>query len=99
VGQFVAVYPVCEDSFSEYVVVKPCRTHERVYMRLDTHSYDFTYVYNYLFKEYDICFPLTDFKTGMLRLMNVTPSQLHPNSWASLSFLSYFVINLVLNPQ
>jgi len=82
VGQFVAVYPVCEDPFVEYAVVKPCRAHECIYMKPAPDSYDFTYVYDYLFKEYNVTFPLTDFEAGMLTLMNIAPSQLHPNYWA-----------------
>jgi len=82
VGRFVAVYPVCEDSFVEYALVGPCRTRERMYMRPGPNSYDFIYVYDYMFKEYDMRFPLTNFEVSMLRLMNIAPSQLHPNSWA-----------------
>jgi len=29
VGQFVVVYPVCEDAFVEHALVAPCRTRER----------------------------------------------------------------------
>ena len=80
VGQFVAVYPVCEDPFVKYGVVKPCRARKRIYMKPTPDSYDFTYVYDYLFKEYNITFPLTDFEAGMSNLMNIASSQLHPNS-------------------
>jgi len=82
VGQFVVVHPVCEDPFVEYAVVKPCRARERIYMKPSPDNYDFTYVYDYLFKEYNVTFPLIDFEAGMLTLINIAPSQLHPNSWA-----------------
>jgi len=58
-------------------------------MKLKPDSYDFTYVYEFLFKEYQINFSLSDFEAGMLTIMNIAPSQLHPNSWA---FLKCFEI-------
>jgi len=99
VGQFVAVYPVCEDSFVEYVLVAPCRTRERVYMRPGPNSYDFIYVYDYMFKEYDMRFPFTNFEEGMLRLMNIGPSQLHPNSWAFVRCFDLLCDQLGLEPS
>jgi len=78
--QFVSVYSVCEDSILDYAVAKPCRARERVYMKPRTDSYNFSYVYEYMFKEYSMTFPLTDFEAGMLILMNIALSQLHPNS-------------------
>ena len=78
------MYPPCEDSVAEYALARPCGAHERVYMKPRLNSNDFVYVYDYLFKEYNITSPLIDFETGMLNLMNIAPSQLHPNSWAFL---------------
>jgi len=43
----------------------------------------------YSFKDFDIYFPLSKFESQMLTMMNVEPSQLHPNSWA---ILRYFQI-------
>jgi len=82
--QFVFVYPVCEDSLMDYAVAKPCRARERVYMKPRADNYDFSYVYEFMFKEYSMTFPLTNFEAGMLSLMNIAPSQLHPNNWAFL---------------
>jgi len=42
----------------------------------------FTYVYEYIFKELGVTFPLTPFECGMLTVMNIAPGQLHPNNWA-----------------
>jgi len=87
VDAFVFVYTVCDEFVADYVVARPCRANERVYMKPRPDSYDFTYVYEYLFKEYNITFQLTDFEAGMLNVMNIPPSQLHPNS---LTFLKCF---------
>lgn len=82
--KFVFEYISCVDFVVDHVVARPCKAHERVYMKPKPDGYDFIYVYEYSFKEYDITFPLTDFEAGMLTLMNIAPSQLHPNSWAFL---------------
>jgi len=74
--QFVSVIPVCEDLVLDYAVAKPCRARERVYMKPRVDSYDFSYVYEFMFREYSMTFPLTDFEAGMLSLMNISPSQL-----------------------
>jgi len=84
VDQFVFVYPSCEDSIVEHALARPYKAHERVYMKPRLDSHDFVYVYDYLFKEYNITFSLTDFEADMLNLMNIAPSQLHPNKWAFL---------------
>jgi len=95
----VAVYPVCENPFVEYAIVKLCRARKRVYMKPTPDSYDFTYVYDYLFKEYHITFPLTDFEAGMLNLMNIIPSQLRPNSWAFVKCFELLCDQLGLDPS
>jgi len=97
--QFVSVYPILEDSVLDYAVAKPCRSWERVYMKPRTDDYDFSYVYEYMFKEYSMTFPLTDFEAGMLSLMNIAPSQLHPNSWAFLRCFELVCSHLGFEPS
>jgi len=84
VNNFTSFYDVCDDSVVEYSTTRSCRADERVYMKPKPDSYDFIYVYEYVFMEYGITFPLTNFETRMLTIMNIAPSQLHPNSWAFL---------------
>jgi len=50
---------------------------------------DFTFVYEYFFKEFDISFLLSAFECRMLMMINVALSQLHPNSSA---FLKAFLV-------
>jgi len=64
-------------------------------MKPRTDSYDFSYVYKYMFKEYSMTFPLTDFEAGM----NIAPSQLHPNSWAFLRCLELVCSHLGFEPS
>jgi len=48
------------------------------------HSHDFFYMYSTLVTNLHVCLPLDDFTMGVLRVLNMAPNQLHPNSWASL---------------
>jgi len=43
-------------------------------MKPKSNSYEFTYVHDFLFKELDVTFPLTDFKEQMLTIKNVATS-------------------------
>jgi len=49
-----------------------------------TDTDDYTYVYKYMFKTYYMQLPFSNFECSMLTIMDVAPSQLHPNSWAFL---------------
>ena len=44
----------------------------------------FFYMYMCHFSELHVRLPLDDFAMGILRALNVAPTQLHPNSWAYL---------------
>lgn len=68
-------------------------------MKPKPNSYDFTHVYEFLFKEYDISFPLTDFEAGILMTMDIAPSQLHPRSLAYLKCFEIFCSHLDLEPS
>lgn len=96
--QFVSVCPICDDLVVNHVMGKACRAYEWVYMKPRPDNYDFTYIYEFLFKEYHMTFPLTDFEAGMLNLINVAPSQLHPNSWAFLRCFELLCHHLNFEP-
>ena len=74
VDRFVYVYTICHEFVANYAMARPCKAYERVYMKPKPDSYDFIYVYEFLFKEYDITFPLTNFEAGMLTVMNIALS-------------------------
>jgi len=44
----------------------------------------FFFVYASLFSDFHVFLPFDDFTTSVLQTLNVAPSQLHPNTWASL---------------
>lgn len=99
VEAFYSIYAVYDESVAQYDMARLCKASKKVYMKPKPDSYDFTYVYDFLFKEYGITFPLTEFEAGMLTLMNIAPSQLHPNSWAFLKCFELLCRHLDFEPS
>jgi len=99
VTNFVSVFDIYDELVVDYVVARSCKADERVYMKPRLDRYDFVYVYEYLFKEYDITFPLTNFEAGMLSVMNIALSQLYLNSWAFLKCFELLCRHLGFKPS
>ncbi|QCE11731.1 hypothetical protein DEO72_LG10g2967 [Vigna unguiculata] len=58
----------------------------------------FFYMYMYHFSQLHVRLPLDDFTMGVLRALNVAPTQLHPNSWAYLQAFCILCKSLYLEP-
>jgi len=65
------------------------------------HSHYFFYMYSALISNLQVCLPFYDSTMGVLRVLNVEPSHLYPNSWASLQafLLICRVFHLKFFPQ
>jgi len=59
---------------------------------------DFFYVYSCMFVKLHVRLPFDNFTMGVLRLLNVAPTQLHPNSWGSLQAFRLLCRTLLLEP-
>ena len=59
---------------------------------------DFFYVYSCMFVKLHVRLPFDEFTIGVLRLLNVAPTQLHPNSWGSLQAFRLLCKALTLEP-
>jgi len=59
----------------------------------------FIYFYACFFSDLYIRFPLNDFQMGVLNFLNIAPTQLHPNSWASIQAFSFLCKLLSLSPS
>jgi len=59
---------------------------------------DFFYMYACMFTKLHVRLPLDEFTMGILRLLNVAPTQLHPNSWGSLQAFRLICKALYLTP-
>jgi len=61
-----------------------CTSIDNVCHGREDHDHDFFYIYRCLFTDSHVRLPFDEFTMGVLRILNVAPTQLHPNSWASL---------------
>jgi len=61
-----------------------CTPMDNVCHGREGHDHDFFYIYPCLFIDSHLRLSFDDFTMGVLRTLNVVPTQLHPNSWASL---------------
>ncbi|QCD78931.1 hypothetical protein DEO72_LG1g2567 [Vigna unguiculata] len=59
----------------------------------------FFYMYMCHFSQLHVRLPLDDFTMGVLRELNVAPTQLHPNSWAYLQAFHVLCQSLYLRPS
>ncbi|QCE10200.1 hypothetical protein DEO72_LG10g1426 [Vigna unguiculata] len=59
----------------------------------------FFYMYMCHFSQLHVRLPLDDFTMGVLRALNVAPTQLHPNSWAYLQAFRILCQSLYLEPS
>jgi len=59
----------------------------------------FFYMYTCHFSQLHVRLPFDDFTMGVLRALNVAPTQLHPNSWAYLQAFYVLCQSLYLEPS
>jgi len=69
---------------TEELAVDICGVTDQVCHGRENAPHDFFYVYSTLFSHLYVSFPFDDFTMSILRILNVAPTQLHPNSWAIL---------------
>jgi len=69
---------------TDAIVANICGIIDRVCQGRENASHDFFFVYNTFFVDLHITLPFDDFTMGVLRTLNVAPTQLHPNSWVAL---------------
>ncbi|KOM58056.1 hypothetical protein LR48_Vigan11g108900 [Vigna angularis] len=62
------------------------------------YPYDFFYVYATMFKDLKVLLPFTDFQMGVLKTLNLAPTQLHPNGWAFMQAFVAICSGLALKP-
>ncbi|KOM41485.1 hypothetical protein LR48_Vigan04g168300 [Vigna angularis] len=75
-----------------------CQMTERVCHGRGNYPTDFFYVYATMFKDLKVLLPFSDFQMGILRMLNVAPTQLHPNGWAFKQAFSAICTGLALRP-
>jgi len=85
VTKFLAKHPVLKaGGHSHYFNVLPCEPTESVCLGRSGTGPPFFYMYICLFSDLYVSLPFDKFTMGVLRALNVAPTQIHPNTWASL---------------
>ena len=83
---FLAVHKnfLALDCPTEALSVDICGVTDRVCHGRENAPHDFFFVYSTFFSHLHMSFPFDDFTVNVLKILNVAPTQLHPNSWAIL---------------
>jgi len=65
----------------------------------ESHNCEFFYFYECYFTNLHVRFPLNEFQMGVLKYLNIAPTQLHPNGWDSMQAFSILGKFLSLSPS
>jgi len=85
VAEFLDKVPVLRASTEESLLAfGPCSLEDRVCRERSSIEPPFFFMYSYLFSDLHVSLPFDAFMVGVLRTLNVAPSQLHPNTWVSM---------------
>ena len=85
VAKFLAKHLVLKaGGHSQYFSILPCEATESVCLGWSGTGPPFFYMYMCLFSDLHDSLPFDEFTMGVLRALNVAPTQIHLNTWASL---------------
>jgi len=100
VNTYVVVVPMFTiGKTSTELFAEHCMPIDNVCHGREGHNNDFFYIYPCLFTDSHVCLPFDEFTIGVLRTLNVAPTQLHPNSWASLQAFQLLAEMFRLRPS
>ena len=102
VSKFLDKCPVLKaDGHSSFFSVHPCPSIESVCMGRPGIDPPFFYLYVYLFPDLHVSLPFDEFTMGVLWSLYVDPTQIHPNTWASIQAFRLLcdVLRLHLSPS
>ena len=72
------------EEYSSHFSILPCGAAERVCMGRPGFGPPFFYMYTCFFVDLFVSLPFDEFTMGVIQTFNVAPTQVHPNTWASL---------------
>jgi len=80
-AEFMDKVPVLKASVEESLLsFSPCSLDDRVYRGQSSTEPPFFFMYSCLFSDLHVSLPFDTFTVSVLWALNVTPSQLHPNT-------------------
>ena len=86
VADFLNEVPVLKASAEESLLAfGPCSLEDCVYKERSSTEPPFFFMYSCLFADLHVSLPFDAFTAGVLKELNVAPTQLHPNSWVHAS--------------
>ena len=100
--KFLVRHPILKaDEYSHYFSVLPCGATESVCLGRSGVGPPFFYMYTYFFTDLHVSLPFEKFTMGVPQVLNVAPTLVHPNTWASLQAfrLLYDVMRLHPTPS
>ena len=82
IGSFVDSHNLLKlDAADDILAIDYCRPTDTICMGRATSKGPFFFVYSCLFYDLHVALHFNDFTMGVLRALNVVPSQFHPNTW------------------
>ena len=100
IRRFVEAYAILdEDSPDEVVSLDRVARVDNACHGREGYSDEFFYMYVVLFTNLHVRLPFDEFTVGVLRILNVAPSQLHPNAWVALQAFRFLCRILGLKPS
>src|ERR1044072_4677448 len=83
IKKFTKKNSICYPEYASCLNITPCLPGEACCTkRTDSNNPHFTYFFDTLFSVQSLKLPFSDFICNILTLLNIAPTQLHPNSWA-----------------
>jgi len=99
VTKFLLKHPILKaEEYSSYFSILPCGATERVCIGRPGSDPPFFYMYTCFFVDLFVSLPFYVFTMGVLRTLNVAPTQVHPNTWASLQAFRLLCDVMCLHP-
>jgi hypothetical protein len=82
----------------EDVVTEPVCNNELV-TRVNTQTPHYFYMYTKVMENLNLSLPFIDFELAIMNVLNVAPTQLHPNGWAFVRAFELVCLGLDLEPR
>ncbi|PNX59991.1 hypothetical protein L195_g051700, partial [Trifolium pratense] len=98
VRSFRKAVKLSDPKHEDFIIIEPVREGEFVFTKNDT-SPDYFYLYTNVVQLLNIWLPFTSFEAEMLKVLNVAPTQLHPNSWAFIKAFEVMCLGFDLKPS
>ncbi|MCH79513.1 hypothetical protein A2U01_0000263 [Trifolium medium] len=94
---FREVNKLYSDDDENQVIVDPVREGELI-TTVNGEAPHYFYMYGDIIRSFNMWFPFTSFEDTILRILNIAPSQLHPNSWAFVKAFEIVCMGLEIEP-